>query len=44
MSLVADNLSLLGSFEDLDCCTTGYMQEKLGDRRFRLGDESSRYR
>ncbi|CAI9628309.1 unnamed protein product [Alternaria burnsii] len=39
MSLVADNEALLADFEDLDCCTMEEVQEKLGNKRYRLDDD-----
>ncbi|KAH7411656.1 hypothetical protein DE146DRAFT_248746 [Phaeosphaeria sp. MPI-PUGE-AT-0046c] len=38
MSMVATNTELLTGFDELDCCADGYMQQKLHNKRYKLGD------
>ncbi|KAH7128103.1 hypothetical protein B0J11DRAFT_458434, partial [Dendryphion nanum] len=44
MSMTADNDPLLASFEDLDGCSNTYLQRRLKDRMFKLGDDDSQAR
>jgi hypothetical protein len=44
MSLVADDASLLSLFNNLDVCTTAYLQQQVSKQRFKLDADGSQIR